>query len=50
VGQLVLTSYEVGAIKGIVIRVAGVTQHLLTPSGTRTTLATPHSFASLLNN
>lgn len=49
VGQLVLTAYEVGATKGIVIKVAGVTQLLMTPSGTRTKLATPRSFAALLN-
>jgi hypothetical protein len=49
VGQLVLTAYEVDASKGIIIKVAGVTQHLLTPNGKRTTLATPRSFAPLLN-
>jgi hypothetical protein len=49
VGQLVLTAYEVGATKGIVIKVAGVTQHLVTPSGPSATLATPRSFAALLN-
>lgn len=49
VGQLVLTAYEVDASKGIIIKVAGVTQHLLTPSGKRTTLATLRSFAPLLN-
>jgi spore germination protein GerM len=49
VGQLVLTAYEVDASKGIIIKVAGVTQHLVTPSGKRTTLATPRSFAALLN-
>jgi spore germination protein GerM len=48
VGQLVLTAYAVGATQGIVIKVAGVTQHLLTPSGKSTTLATPGSFAALL--
>ncbi|HEY1761141.1 MAG TPA: GerMN domain-containing protein [Acidimicrobiales bacterium] len=49
VGQLVLTAYEVGATKGIVIKVAGVTQHLVTPSGPSVTLATLRSFAPLLN-
>ncbi len=48
VGQLVLTAYRVGALKGVVIKVAGVTQLLLTPDGTRTKLATPRSFAGLL--
>jgi spore germination protein GerM len=49
VGQLVLTAYEVDATNGIIIKVAGVTQHVLTPNGTRTTLVTPRSFAALLN-
>ena len=49
VGQLVLSAYEVGAIQGIVIRVAGVNQQLWTPEGTRTTFATPRSFARLLD-
>jgi Sporulation and spore germination len=49
VGQLVLTAYDVGATIGIVIKVAGVTQHLLTPSGTRATLVTKGDFQSLLN-
>ena len=49
VGQLVLTAYAVGATQGIVVKVAGVTQHLLTPSGERTTLATPRNFAALLD-
>ena len=50
VGQLVLTAYEVGAIKGVVIKAAGVVQHVLTPSGTTTTLATPRSFERLLGS
>lgn len=50
VGQLVLTAYEVGATRGIIIKVAGVTQHVVTPSGPPTTLATPRSFAALLND
>jgi hypothetical protein len=49
VGQLVLTAYRVGATKGIVIKVAGVTQLLWTPTGQRTTVATPGAFAPLLN-
>jgi hypothetical protein len=50
VGQLVLTSYDIGATQGIVIKVDGVTQHVLTPNGTRTTLATPRAFESLLDD
>jgi Sporulation and spore germination len=48
VGQLVLTAYDVGATKGIVIEVAGVVQPLLTPSGKRRTLVTQGDFLSLL--
>ncbi|HEV7958390.1 MAG TPA: GerMN domain-containing protein [Acidimicrobiales bacterium] len=50
VGQLVLTAYYSSATQGIVIKVAGVTQHVLTPNGTRTTLATPRAFESLLDD
>lgn len=50
VGQLVLTAYDVGATQGIVVKAAGVTQHVLTPKGTRVTLATPRSFENLLDN
>jgi spore germination protein GerM len=50
VGQLVLTAYDVGATQGIIIKVAGVTQVLLTPSGAHTKLATPRSFAALLDD
>jgi hypothetical protein len=50
VGQLVLTAYDVGATRGIVINVAGVTQHVLLPNGKTTTLATGADFATLLNN
>lgn len=49
IGQLVLTAYDVGATRGIMVKAAGVTQHLLTPSGVRTTLITPQSFEDLLN-
>ncbi len=49
IGQLVLTAVAVGAPRGIVIRAAGVTQRLLTPSGVRTSLFTPVSFENLLN-
>jgi hypothetical protein len=49
VGQLVLTAYAVGAARGIVIKVAGVTQSLLLPSGAHGTLVTEKNFQSLLN-
>ncbi len=49
VGQLVLTAYDVGATRGIIVKAAGVTQHLLTPSGVRTYLITPQGFEGLLN-
>jgi spore germination protein GerM len=49
VGQLVFTAYDVGAPKGIVIKVAGVTQDLLLPSGQRASLVTETDFLSLLN-
>jgi hypothetical protein len=50
IGQLVLTAYDVGATKGIVIKVAGVTQSLLTPSGRHATLVTEGDFQSLLSS
>ena len=50
IGQLVLTGADAGAEKGIVIKVAGVTQHLLLPSGQRTEVATEGDFESLLNS
>jgi hypothetical protein len=54
VGQLVLTAYVVGVargtpIRGIEIRVAGVTQNVLLPNGKHATLVTPSDFQSLLN-
>ena len=49
VGQLVFTAYDVGATKGIVIKVAGVTQDLLLPSGQRASLVNEEDFLSLLN-
>jgi hypothetical protein len=54
VGQLVLTASVVGAtrgtpIRGLEIRVGGVTQNLLLPNGKHATLATPQDFKSLLN-
>lgn len=50
VGQLVLTAYRVGATKGIMIKAAGVTQLLLTPSGPPTKLATFRAFEVLQNS
>jgi hypothetical protein len=50
VGQLVLTAYDVGATQGIVVKVAGVTQSLLTPDGQHTSLATPRGFETLLDD
>jgi hypothetical protein len=49
VGQLVLTAFDVGATRGIVIKVAGVTQHLLMPSGAHATFVSQKNFRSLLN-
>ncbi|HUY16821.1 MAG TPA: GerMN domain-containing protein [Acidimicrobiales bacterium] len=49
VGQLVLTAYDVGATRGITIKVAGVTQRLLMPSGARSNFVTHGNFQSLLN-
>jgi spore germination protein GerM len=49
IGQLVLTAYVVGAKRGLEIRVAGVTQNVLLPSGKHATLVTPGDFQSLLN-
>jgi spore germination protein GerM len=48
VGQLVLTAFGVGATKGIEIKVAGVVQPLLTPSGKHLTLVSQGDFLSLL--
>ncbi|MGH3731863.1 MAG: GerMN domain-containing protein [Acidimicrobiales bacterium] len=53
-GQLVLTAYVVGAsrqvaIRGLEIRVAGVTQNVLLPSGKQATLVTADDVRSLLN-
>jgi len=49
IGQLVLTADVVGAKRGLEIRVAGVTQNVLLPSGKHATLVTPRDFQSLLN-
>jgi len=50
VGQLVFTAFDAGATKGIVIKVAGVIEPLLTPSGQRLTRVTESDFESLLNS
>jgi spore germination protein GerM len=55
VGQLVLTTTAVGAtknivVRGIVVKVAGVIQPLLTPSGHRLKLVNKGDFQSLLNS
>lgn len=49
VGQLVLTTYAAGGTRGIVVKVAGVTQHLLMPNGARATLVTERDVQRLLN-
>jgi hypothetical protein len=49
VGQLVLTAAEFGATGGLVIKVAGVEQSILTPIGTHAKFVTEKDFASLLN-
>lgn len=49
VGQLVLTAYDVGATKGIVVEADGVPQLLLMPNGQRLELASKSDFQSLLN-
>jgi Sporulation and spore germination len=50
IGQLVLTGADAGAPKGIVIKVAGVTQRLLLPNGKRAEVANEGDFQSLLNS
>ncbi|MCU1364195.1 MAG: hypothetical protein JWM55_2023 [Acidimicrobiaceae bacterium] len=50
IGQLVLTAYDVGATKGVVVKVAGVVQALPTPSGKPQTLVTQQDFQSLLHS
>jgi hypothetical protein len=49
VGELVLTAYDVGATKGITIKVAGVTQELQIPNGQSASLVTKKDFVVLLN-
>ncbi len=48
-GQLVLTAYDAGAVKGIEITAAGRVQRSLLPNGTRTPLITTSDYSSLLN-
>ena len=49
IGQLVLTSYSVGATNGIEISVAGVVQKSVVPRGAPTTLVNAKDFQNLLN-
>ena len=49
IGQLVLTSYEVGATRGIEISVAGVAQKSALPNGSTSLLVTDKDYSSLLN-
>jgi hypothetical protein len=49
VGQLVLTAYAAGAVRGINVKVAGVTQRLLMPNGARAIFVSQSNFQSLLN-
>jgi hypothetical protein len=49
VGQLVLTAFDVGATKGVIIKVAGVQQELLMPDGTHAVLVNAKNYESLLN-
>jgi hypothetical protein len=46
----VFTAFDAGATKGIVIKVAGVIEPLLKPSGQRLTRVTESDFESLLNS
>ena len=50
VGQLVLTSRDVGASKGIEITVGGRVQPSLLPTGKRSSIVTPGDYQSLLNS
>lgn len=49
IGELVLTSYEVGATKGIEISAAGVARKSLLPNGSTSLLVTSKDYSSLLN-
>jgi hypothetical protein len=49
VGQLVLTAADVGATAGLVIKVAGVEQNILLPSGAHAKFVTEKDFANLLD-
>ncbi|MHB2028469.1 MAG: GerMN domain-containing protein [Acidimicrobiales bacterium] len=48
-GQLVLTAFDVGATRGIVIQVAGVTQDEPLPNGHHASLLSENEFTVLLN-
>jgi hypothetical protein len=50
VGELVFTATDAGASKGIVVKVAGVNQDLLLPSGHHTTLVSASDFKALLSS
>jgi hypothetical protein len=50
IGQLVLTAQGVGAVNGVQISVAGVTQDSLLPDGRHSRLLSVSDFSSLLNH
>jgi hypothetical protein len=50
IGQLVLTSRDVGASKGIEITVGGRVQRSLLPNGKRSPIVSPSDYQSLLNS
>ncbi len=50
VGELVFTATDAGASKGIVVKVAGVNQNLLLPSGHRAALVSANDFKALLSS
>jgi hypothetical protein len=45
----VLTAYAAGAVRGVNVKVAGVTQRLLMPNGARAIFVSQSNFQSLLN-
>ncbi len=49
IGQIVMTAYYVGAIRGVRIAVGGVDERLPRPDGPPTTLVSVHDYQSLLN-
>ena len=50
VGQLVFTSKDMGATRGVMVFEAGHVQELLLPNGSHSTIATPADFETLLNH